>query len=164
MMAMRARGFALRDAFPDVLKGLITIEEAQDYPTQAQPKDITPTHMNNPLDAIAAPEPQVEEVAQPEVDYTQVVDVEGKWVLVIPGKDAEVHDTFEQWAEAYSIICDKVASAGRASVDVRMQKLNLLREVNEGAFEQMTTEQKVEQIALQSKRRTHLAEVKNDAA
>ena len=32
MMQMRARGFALRDAFPDVLKGLITAEEAQDYP------------------------------------------------------------------------------------------------------------------------------------
>ena len=33
MLQMRARGFALRDAFPDVLKGLVTAEEAQDYPT-----------------------------------------------------------------------------------------------------------------------------------
>lgn len=56
MMQMRARGFALRDAFPDVLKGLITVEEAQDYPTeQAATKDITPK--GNPLDALAAPEP-----------------------------------------------------------------------------------------------------------
>ena len=56
MMQMRARGFALRDAFPDVLKGLITAEEAQDYPDEAkpkQPKDITP---RNPLDLVAAPE------------------------------------------------------------------------------------------------------------
>jgi hypothetical protein len=36
MLQMRARGFALRDAFPDVLKGLVTAEEAQDYP-QAEP-------------------------------------------------------------------------------------------------------------------------------
>jgi hypothetical protein len=35
MLQLRARGFALRDAFPDVLKGLITAEEAQDYPTPA---------------------------------------------------------------------------------------------------------------------------------
>lgn len=35
MLQMRARGFALRDAFPDVLKGLVTAEEAQDYPTPA---------------------------------------------------------------------------------------------------------------------------------
>lgn len=33
MLQLRARGFALRDAFPDVLKGLLTAEEAQDYPT-----------------------------------------------------------------------------------------------------------------------------------
>jgi hypothetical protein len=54
MMQMRARGFALRDAFPDVLKGLITAEEAQDYPAEAAPRerDITP---RNPLDRIAAP-------------------------------------------------------------------------------------------------------------
>jgi hypothetical protein len=55
MMQMRARGFALRDAFPDVLKGLITAEEAQDYPDEAKPrqaKDITP---RNPLDVIAPP-------------------------------------------------------------------------------------------------------------
>ncbi len=36
MLQMRARGFALRDAFPDVLKGLVTAEEAQDY-THAEP-------------------------------------------------------------------------------------------------------------------------------
>lgn len=33
MLQMRARGFALRDAFPDVLRGLISAEEAGDYPT-----------------------------------------------------------------------------------------------------------------------------------
>ena len=32
MMQMRARGFALRDTFPDILRGLVTAEEAQDYP------------------------------------------------------------------------------------------------------------------------------------
>lgn len=37
MLQMRARGFALRDAFPDVLKGLVTAEEAQDYPQQIAP-------------------------------------------------------------------------------------------------------------------------------
>jgi len=33
MLQLRARGFALRDAFPDVLRGLVTAEEAQDYQT-----------------------------------------------------------------------------------------------------------------------------------
>ena len=36
MLALRARGFALRNAFADALRGLITAEEAQDYtPTVA---------------------------------------------------------------------------------------------------------------------------------
>ena len=37
MLQMRARGFALRDAFPDVLRGLVTAEEAQDY-THVEPQ------------------------------------------------------------------------------------------------------------------------------
>ena len=45
MLQLRARGFALRDAFPDVLKGLVTAEEAQDYPTPVveQPAASRPT-------------------------------------------------------------------------------------------------------------------------
>lgn len=31
MLQLRARGFALRDAFPDILRGLVTAEEAGDY-------------------------------------------------------------------------------------------------------------------------------------
>jgi len=34
MLQMRARGFALRDAFPDALRGLISAEEAADIPTE----------------------------------------------------------------------------------------------------------------------------------
>jgi hypothetical protein len=52
MLQMRARGFALRDAFPDALKGLITTEEAADYPSDAKPAEIKDIP-RNPLDAIA---------------------------------------------------------------------------------------------------------------
>jgi hypothetical protein len=38
MLQMRARGFAIRDAFPDLLKGIITSEEAQDTP---EPREAT---------------------------------------------------------------------------------------------------------------------------
>jgi len=37
MLALRARGFALRNAFADCLRGLVTAEEAQDYPTPSVP-------------------------------------------------------------------------------------------------------------------------------
>jgi len=48
MLQLRARGFALRDAFPDVLKGLVTAEEAQDYPTQPEPVVVRPKFNDEP--------------------------------------------------------------------------------------------------------------------
>lgn len=42
MLQMKARGFALRDSFPDALSGLITIEEAIDYPKKKESIDLTP--------------------------------------------------------------------------------------------------------------------------
>ena len=53
MLAMRARGFAIRDAFPDAMKGMITAEEAQDYPTKA-PRDVTPKP-----EPLPEPEPEI---------------------------------------------------------------------------------------------------------
>ncbi|MCK8788122.1 hypothetical protein M0638_27585 [Roseomonas sp. NAR14] len=37
MMQLRARGFAIRDVFPDALRGVITTEEAQDIPAEPLP-------------------------------------------------------------------------------------------------------------------------------
>lgn len=94
MMQMRARGFALRDAFPDVLKGLITAEEAQDYPDEAkpkQPRDITP---RNPLDMVANSQPaaqithqQVESEVDLEVNLKADLEVDLK---VEPKVEVEV--------------------------------------------------------------------------
>ena len=67
MLQMRARGFALRDAYPDVLKGLITAEEAQDYPDEVKPAH--KAVMRNPLDALAQPKP-------PEVEIPVTLPVE----------------------------------------------------------------------------------------
>lgn len=58
MLQMRARGFALRDAFPDALRGMVTAEEASDYPTpeparepvQVRPKFHQPDVKTTPAD------------------------------------------------------------------------------------------------------------------
>lgn len=55
MLAMRARGFALRSQFADALAGLITREEAEDLPPQTAPDYTPPT-------ALAA------DVVNPELD------------------------------------------------------------------------------------------------
>jgi hypothetical protein len=54
MLQMRARGFALRDAFPDLLRGLVTAEEAMDYPTPTPPREpvqVRPKFGPTPTDA-----------------------------------------------------------------------------------------------------------------
>jgi len=63
MMTLRARGFALRNAFADALRGLITAEEAQDYQTAEAPAVVaraqepaTVTQVAQPPAASAAPE------------------------------------------------------------------------------------------------------------
>jgi hypothetical protein len=60
MLQLRARGFALRDAFPDVLKGLVTAEEAQDYPstTESRPAAVERGHAPATAAAIAQPAAQ----------------------------------------------------------------------------------------------------------
>ena len=63
MLQLRARGFALRDCFPDVLKGLISAEEAQDYATP---------------DVAAAPRLPVEIRSKPDAPSSPVDDAEGK--------------------------------------------------------------------------------------
>jgi hypothetical protein len=57
MLQMRARGFALRDQFADVLKGLLTIEEAWDTTEQdrSQPTAARVEKPRNPLDLVAKP-------------------------------------------------------------------------------------------------------------
>lgn len=73
MLAQRARGFAMRDAFPDALKGIITREEAEDIPP---PKNITPDDPpKNQLDDIKAPESDdVELVVENTVDVIEAAE------------------------------------------------------------------------------------------
>jgi hypothetical protein len=160
MLQMRARGFALRDAFPDALKGLITTEEADDYPAEAkqEAKDITP---KNPLDAIALPEviePTYQEAAVEVVDGTVTVEAEvvevvaepeeaetsgGGWLLYTPRKDPQELSSLEEWLKEYNALADKTAGAGRAAPRARMTALRELREANDPTIKRTPTLVKV---------------------
>jgi hypothetical protein len=61
MLQLRARGFAVRDAFPDALKGLITAEEAQDIPKTV--------HMGNA--DVVQPEEKAPPPAYPEHKFAE---------------------------------------------------------------------------------------------
>jgi hypothetical protein len=74
MLQMRARGFALRDVFPDILKGLQVAEEAQDMP----PRDITPSKSETTI----TPEFDVPGI---DTDRSVMVDDDSKVIDVKPG-------------------------------------------------------------------------------
>jgi hypothetical protein len=166
MLSMRARGFAIRDCFADVLKGLITAEEAQDYPSDKPTAKVMAMPSKNPLDALAAPAPvvvdddpgqqQVQEEEQQQAEEegpvtaeeikqkfeeagVEIVDVQtrGNWALYVPNKEPEWLSTKADWAKAYSELADKVALAGRASPESRIEKLRELRRVNEPTFNKL---------------------------
>lgn len=175
MMQMRARGFALRDAFPDVLKGLITVEEAQDFPSQPE-KDITPAKATrNPLDALPRPEPTVAlpEILEPvvEVDDGQrhhvevgqaqeevAQEPEGKsessYFLFVPGKDEPVaeYPALSDWAAAYEVMADKTARAKLRPPRERMTALRQLKEANELVMKKITPADRINHTAAYSKR------------
>jgi hypothetical protein len=62
MLQMRARGFALRDAFPDALRGMVTAEEASDYPTPQPASE--PIVVRPKFDAPATHRPEIQTAAQ----------------------------------------------------------------------------------------------------
>lgn len=60
MLQMRARGFAARDKFADALNGLITAEEAEDYP---EIKNVTPSYPSQRIkERIEEPSPLLNEL------------------------------------------------------------------------------------------------------
>jgi hypothetical protein len=198
---MRARGFALRDAFPDVLKGLITAEEAQDYPDEAKPrqaKDITP---RNPLDVVAAPkvselisdpvaiaqamadtvdvpEPVAMTVEQVAAEVVQedvaVVDIPTVVVERVPGEDDEpleavvavgyplqvpgraepvsVHQSLDEWQDAYEDMAEKIAKAGKRPERERMTILREFKEANEATIERVDMVKRIRHTANYTKR------------
>ena len=177
MMQMRARGFALRDAFPDVLKGMITAEEAQDYPNDVYrnaPVNTIQTKPANPLDAIAPPQPiteplQIEEAMADTVDSdantvaqetvtvvdaplpTEVV-ADGLALLSSSGESISVHAGLEEWQDAYEDMADRIARAGKREPRERMTILKEFKQANEETLAKVDTVKRVRHTAAYSKR------------
>lgn len=181
MLQMRARGFALRDAFPDVLKGLITAEEAQDYPQEReerQVKDITPRKPANPLDVIAPPAPPLElevpavteaeimgaplEVVEMETDAEVLPPTEEAepevpaigFQLLAPGQDKPlaVLETLDAWQNAYEEMADKIARTRKYEPRERMTKLREFREANDAVMKRIDSIKRIRHTAAQQKR------------
>jgi hypothetical protein len=162
MLQMRARGFALRDAFPDVLKGLITVEEAQDYPDDTAAPQAPQIKHANPLDAI--PSVSVSEVVSLDIPATECVEnttVEivsdqiqppGTFKLNIPGKPSELHDGMTAWMDRYNEMADKVARS-RLAKELKIQKIGEFNTLNADVLKMLTAVQQAGMAAHKQKRK-----------
>jgi len=132
MLKLRARGFALRDSFPDAIKGLITTEEASDYPAESatppeQPveKPVIPAEANTPAEILEAlSESKTESV---EVD-SQV------YVFHVPGRESTEFNDELGFIDAYSHMMNRVDKNEKILPADRRTKLKALEEANADTF------------------------------
>lgn len=149
MLQHRARGNALRDAFPDVLRGIITTEEAQDYD---DPKDVTPTQ-----EAVAAP--TIETLSAPKVEEAEVVPeppvsqfdkylenvavvpekteaiVAESFTLFVPNKDSTIYQDPLNYMDAYNDLLLKVVKASGLAPAQKRTKMKELEQANSETFQ-----------------------------
>lgn len=111
MLQMRARGFALRDSFPDALKGLCTAEEAQDIEVEAS---VAP----EPAKAPASPEQRTRQ-AEPDPDWVMPAGKHKGRVL----RDISSQDVIEAIAKTEAALGKKIAPAQRTSFESVLARL-----------------------------------------
>jgi len=126
MLQLRARGFALRDAFPDVLRGLVTAEEAQDYQTDGPRVDA----VAEAVDTAPSVPPRLE-VRQPVAKVgwldrvAQARTVEG---LAVIGDDADEAESRGELSPSQRARLD-------AAIDKRMTVLQAAMDSDIGHFD-----------------------------
>lgn len=138
MLQMRARGFAIRDAFPDAIKGVISTEEAMDYP-EPEMKTIHP----HPFEETEGFK-QIKEVL-PNATVTRT----------------QPHRSFlqehqERWQSVTTADLLKIAAQDKAKLG---EVLKLWREEALAVFEICTTQEQY--VEVEKRFHTELTEIRN---
>jgi hypothetical protein len=116
MLQMRARGFALRDTFPDVLQGLYATEELADAPdydaiVDAAPAPADPEPPPPPLDATLS-----KKAKAPKPVAAAVKDVVKDATVEVPGKSGEDMKAFDARRRKVLAMFEGLAHDKRAAV------------------------------------------------
>ncbi len=129
MLKLRARGFALRDKFPDALKGIISREEAEDYPvTEARSsvvKESQPLPAPTPILAVEpTPENQLTITRDQAREFTKAwraagysVDDAKAWLMETLGLSSSLSIPADQFAVAMAWANTPKAELPRMSSD-----------------------------------------------
>lgn len=147
MLQMRARGFCMRDAFPDVLRGVITTEEADDYPSAKDMGKVveveeTREERNAEVEAMLV-SPAGEEVVEED---------DGLWPLNLPGKEPEICGSEDEWVSRYAEVLLTVRQAGSLAVEERRTKMKAFEDVNAETLDRID---QVVATELRKKRKTY---------
>ena len=129
MLALRARGFALRDAFADALAGIITTEEAKDYPDPEKNQAVKTVQaplvgsegdtVENILEAVSEAQSASNDIEPPTM-----------LTLAIPGRESEQYQMQEEWAARYAELMLAMRQAEKLPHATRRTKLKELEQVN----------------------------------
>jgi hypothetical protein len=134
MLQMRARGFALRDKFADALGGLITAEEARDYPVDVTPQaQVKKQDLSSKLDNVLLEQkqPHVEESE----NETDNADIELSQLIVTHNVPSEV---VSKWCEKANV--DKIEDFPE---NIRLNCVNHVL----SKYQQVVTLEEVQEVA-----------------
>ena len=139
MLALRARGFALRDSFPDAIKGMITTEEAMDYPKQPEDRHMkTVQGQDTPSTSDTAPA-MLEAVSDDPAAVDEVAP-NPLLVLKLPGDKTEEFQMPEAWATRYGELMLSMRQFDGLPHAERRTKLKELEHLNLETIEGLDTE------------------------
>ena len=123
MLQMRARGNCLRDAFPDVIKGIITVEEAKDYPAEKQ------TDMKTVQAVEDTPSPMI---TNNEVKHiSQSLPIANKYILQLTNGTNKELDSADTWAVEYDKVLRTIFEYDQMDHAERRTKMKELENLNE---------------------------------
>jgi hypothetical protein len=106
MLQMRARGFALRDAFPDVLRGLVTAEEAADY-THHEPEPVRVTQPAEPTPPVA--DDTAMQKARAAIDLAKDAEQVKKFAAVVRQRVDDGFYLEDQAAELFEMLDERMS-------------------------------------------------------
>jgi hypothetical protein len=106
MLQMRARGFALRDAFPDVLRGLVTAEEAADY-THVETEPVRVTQPAQPTPPVA--DDAAMQKARSAIDLAKDAEQVRKFAAVVRQRVDDGFYLEDQAAELFEMLDERMS-------------------------------------------------------
>ena len=136
MLQQRARGFALRDAFPDAIKGIITTEESIDFPDESKTSDLKVVNApiisndvdlaNSIVDALTDDNTVENDISEKDVQTVKVT----YELKMLNNKPSEEFDELKKVVERYKAIMSAVYGSPNLKPEEKRTMLKDFEHIN----------------------------------